>query len=128
MINASHFVEILPDRELKGFLLHQVLQPLLDSQAERGLRLAPAVIFRRGGTSHAGPAYEVKGKCIPCRVNFCCRRHSTLPELLQYVLQVLPETETVETCLTPFQIEGTVRRDVRGYYQTGTAIRKDLSK
>ena len=128
MIAASHFVEFLPDRELRAFLLHEILQPLLDSEAERGLRLAPTVLLRSGGTSQTGPVHDLKGRAIRCQAIFRCRHNPTAPRQIQYSLQMLPaDAERAELArLTPFQIDGTLRLDERGYYRVGAEVRRNL--
>ncbi|MBN8420220.1 MAG: hypothetical protein J0L73_14985 [Verrucomicrobia bacterium] len=54
--------EFMPDKDLRLFILHQVITPFLDQKAVEGVRLSAGIEYKAGTQIVHGPRLDRKGK------------------------------------------------------------------
>ncbi|MCF7786246.1 MAG: hypothetical protein K9N47_08990 [Prosthecobacter sp.] len=114
--------EFMPDKDLRLFILHQVITPFLDQKAVEGVRLSAGIDYKAETQIVHGPRFDRKGKTTEVLVMVVCRQNSSGLSQSLLSIEIVP-TGDASADFASYAIHGVLRKDDRGYYLTESTVR-----
>jgi hypothetical protein len=106
----------MPDKELRLFIVTEILTPFIEQKAAEGIRMSVHVIYSTGSHMISGPSLERKGKTTAVQATVICKP-SPFQNLMSAEIVLHPMPESSMDCPS-YLIRSVLRKDDRGYFIT----------
>ena len=106
----------MPDKELRLFIVTEILTPFIEQKAAEGIRMSVHVVYSTGSQMISGPSLERKGKTTAVQATVICKPGS-FQNLMGTEIVLHPMPESSMDCPS-YSIRILMRKDNQGYYIT----------
>lgn len=112
----------MPDKDLRLFILHQVITPFIEQKAMEGIRLSAGIDYKAETQIVHGPRLDRKGKTTETQVTVVCRQNPSGLSQSLLSIDIVP-TGDASADFAAYAIHGVLRKDDRGWYLTESSVR-----